>query len=176
MRRFTAVLLVLAVMCLSAALAQAADADAIAGLIENLLSTNYVVSTQASKDLVEIGVEVIPHIAEHVLNQPGWQNRLKGITVLRGIGAVEGIPYLMQLLNDEQQGNRTYANDAIVEIMNTQGEKAEQVLSRLLVSDQPVIRNTAKEMLIKAGWTSMEVRQELPLLCGDRSSCKESSG
>lgn len=158
MRRFTAVLLVLAVMCLSAALAQAADADAIAGLIENLLSTNYVVSTQASKDLVEIGVEVIPHIAEHVLNQPGWQNRLKGITVLRGIGAVEGIPYLMQLLNDEQQGNRTYANDAIVEIMNTQGEKAEQVLSRLLVSDQPVIRNTAKEMLIKAGWTSMEVQ------------------
>ena len=76
MRRFTAVLLVLAVMCLSAALAQAADADAIAGLIENLLSTNYVVSTQASKDLVEIGVEVIPHKL-NILNQPGWQNRLK---------------------------------------------------------------------------------------------------
>lgn len=160
MRKLTAVLLMMAVLFVSSA-AVKADSEQIADLIDKLLSSNYVVATQASKDLVALGADVIPHVAERVLGDTQWTNRLKGVTVLRELGVVEGIPYLMQLLGDENQAVRDGARSALTGIQAAKGVEAEEVLAELLVSERPVVRNTAEQMLINAGWTETAIQEKI---------------
>ena len=126
MRKLTAVLLMMAVLFVSSA-AVKADSEQIADLIDKLLSSNYVVATQASKDLVALGADVIPHVAERVLGDTQWTNRLKGVTVLRELGVVEGIPYLMQLLGDETRRSR-WRPQRVDRNQAAKGVEAEEVL------------------------------------------------
>lgn len=157
MRKAVVAVLIITIAWLSSALIQAAEADALSSLIEDLLSSNFVVSTKASDELAGMGTEVIPRIAEDVLTDPAWANRFKGITVLKNMGAVEGIPHLMHLLDDEQQRVRTYAREVVDGIAAACGEAAEQVLAQLLVAEKAVVRSTAKELLNNAGWTKGEI-------------------
>ena len=117
MRKAVVAVLIITIAWLSSALIQAAEADALSSLIEDLLSSNFVVSTKASDELAGMGTEVIPRIAEDVLTDPAWANRFKGITVLKNMGAVEGIPHLMHLLDDEQQRVRTYARELLMGLL-----------------------------------------------------------
>jgi len=167
MRRITAVMLMLAVLWSNTALIEAADADQIAGLIDNLLGSNYMVSTQASKDLAALGSEVIPDIAEKVLSHPSWINRMKGVTVLKDMGAVEGIPYLMRVLSDENQSVRDAARNALTAIHTAKGEQAEAVLAELLVAEETTIRNTAKQMLTGAGWAETDIQEKIAAALAD---------
>lgn len=94
MRRLAVVKLLVVLLCLTAAFASAAEAD-LQALLTDLAGSNFVKSTAATKELVAMGPEVVPHIAAEILTSSDWSARFRGITVLRQLEAVEGVPHLL---------------------------------------------------------------------------------
>ncbi len=156
-RKITFVSLLLMLVLAGASLTGfAQELDRIDALIVDLISSNFMVSTQASMGLVEIGPKVIPVVTADVLTHPDWSVRFKGITVLRQIGVVEGLPILMRLQTDNHERIRTYAVNVIDEITAAKQESVIPVIKPLLVDDDVIVRSLAGKILSDLGWTAKD--------------------
>ncbi len=157
MRKLTVFSLLL-ILALALGGVQASEAVDIDALIVDLVNPNFVVSSAASEQLVKIGPEVIPTVAEKVLTSHDWSIRFKGVTVLRNIGAVEGLGFLLQNIDDENNRVSNHIETAINEIVERHGEAVIPVLAKLLVVDNVTIRSSATNLLVEFGWTEPELK------------------
>lgn len=156
MRKTKLVLLAFAlVLCLSGAVA-AVDQGEIDALLTDLVEANFSVSLQATNTLVEMGPEIIPYLEAIVLDEPKWDSRYKGITIIRRIGSVDGLPILLAAQNDSETRNRTYAREVIGEIATAHPQASIPAIESSIVSSNVAERSFARELLIDLGWTDQE--------------------
>ncbi|NLM24749.1 MAG: hypothetical protein GX208_01340 [Firmicutes bacterium] len=124
-------------------------------LIEDLISSNFRISTLASNALVELGEEVIPAVGKVVLENSAWDNRYKAITVLRRIGSAEGIPILLNALTDSEDRVRSHARTSLEEIVAQSDQvKVIELVEPYLVANNLNLRIIAADLLSAAGWES----------------------
>ena len=160
MRRLAVVKLLVVLLCLTAAFASAAEAD-LQALLTDLAGSNFVKSTAATKELVAMGPEVVPHIAAEILTSSDWSARFRGITVLRQLEAVEGVPHLLLMQSDPENRVRSYAAEVLKEIVDKHQDAVAPVLAELLLSSEAAVRNTAVNMLKELGWSDGDIEAVL---------------